>query len=119
MNLLFCYVIAKNGDAEIGRTLIGHTAGPENSRTNAKKVIVSKESYSLSIGQTAKITAKPVKVKGEKKLLHGRKLRYLSSNPSVATVNENGQIYAAGIGTCDVWIYALNGKSRKVTVTVR
>ena len=113
------YVVAKQGGTSLGRTLYGHSASPKHSRTNAKKVTVKKNSYSLSVGQTAKIDAKTVKSKSSKKLLHNGYLRYASSNNSVATVSSGGRITAVGAGTCEVWVYALNGKSKTVTVNVK
>ena len=113
------YVVAMRAGTEIGRTFIGHTAGPENWHTNAKKVSISKRAYNLSVGQTDKIQAKIVKVKKGHKLLHGKALVYASSNPAVAAVSSDGQISAVGAGNCDVWVYALNGKHQKLTVTVQ
>lgn len=67
------------------------------------------KTYKLSVGQTKKIKAKIVKAKRRKKLLHGNKLRYWSSDPLVATVSTGGQIKAVGAGNCTVWICAMNG----------
>lgn len=47
------------------------------------------------------------------------RLRFASSNPAVATVSNGGRITAVSAGTCDVWVYAQNGRSRKVTVMVQ
>ena len=113
------YVVAKQGGTTLGRSLYGHSTSPKHSRTNAKKVTVKKNSYSLSVGQTAKINANTVKAKSNKKLLHNGYYRYASSNTSVATVSSGGRITAVGAGTCKVWVYALNGKSKKMTVTVK
>ena len=113
------YVVAMRAGTEIGRTFIGHTAGPENWHTNAKKVSILKRAYNLSVGQTDKIQAKIVKVKKGRKLLHGKALVYASSKPAVAAVSSDGQISAVGAGSCDVWVYALNGKHQKLTVTVQ
>ena len=113
------YVVAMRAGTEIGRTFIGHTAGPENRHTNAKKVTVSKTAYSLLVGQTEKIQAKIVKAKKGRKLLHGNNLVYASSNPAVAAVSAGGTISAVGAGSCEVWVYALNGKRQKLTVTVQ
>ena len=113
------YVVAMRAGTEIGRTFIGHTAGPENRHTNAKKITVSKTAYSLPVGQTEKIQAKIVKAKKGRKLLHGNNLVYASSNPAVAAVSADGTISAVGAGSCEVWVYALNGKRQKLTVTVQ
>ena len=116
------YVVASKNGKEIGRTLLGHAAGSRNSHTNAKKVKVSKKSYTLAVGKSAKIKAKIVKAKSGKKLPgkgHCAKLRYTSSNTKVATVSKSGKIKAVGKGKCDIRIFAQNGRSCKVTVTVK
>ena len=116
------YVIAKSGGVEIGRTLIGHAAGPKNRHTNVKKLKVKKRTYNLKVGKSAKIKVTTKKMKGGKSLLpknHDPRLRYLSTNTNVATVSGKGKITAVGAGTCDVWVYAQNGRSQKVTVVVQ
>lgn len=116
------YVVASKNGKEIGRTLLGHAAGSKNSHTNAKNVKVSKKSYTLAVGKSAKIKAKIVKAKSGKKLLgkgHCAKVRYTSSNTKVATVSKSGKIKAVGKGKCDIRIFAQNGRSCKVTVTVK
>ena len=116
------YVIAKSGGVEIGRTLIGHAAGPKNRHTNVKKLKVKKRTYNLKVGKTAKIKVTTKKMKGGKSLLpkkHDPRLRYLSTNTNVATVSGKGKITAVGAGTCDVWVYAQNGRNQKVTVVVQ
>ena len=116
------YVIAKSGGVEVGRTLIGHAAGPKNRHTNVKKLKVKKRTYNLKVGKTAKIKVTTKKMKGGKSLLpkkHDPRLRYLSTNTNVATVSGKGKIKAVGAGTCDVWVYAQNGRSQKVTVVVQ
>ena len=116
------YVVAIKNGKEIGRTLLGHAAGSKNSRTNAKKVKVSKKTYTLTVGKSAKIKAKIVNEKRRKKLLrknHCAKLRYTSSDPKVATVSKSGKIKAVGKGKCDIRVHAQNGRSCKITVTVK
>ena len=115
------YVIAFKNGVAIGRTILGHAAGPKSAYTNAKAVSVDQSAYQLKAGETAKVSATITKAKRNKKLPginHGAKLRYASTNEGVATVDGNGVITAVGSGTCEVWIYALNGRSAKVTVNV-
>ena len=115
------YVIAYKNGVAIGRTILGHAAGPKSAYTNAKAVSVDQSAYQLKAGETAKVSATITKAKRNKKLPginHGAKLRYASTNEGVATVDGNGVITAVGSGTCEVWIYALNGRSAKVTVNV-
>ena len=115
------YVIAFKNGVAIGRTILGHAAGPKSAYTNAKAVSVDQSAYQLKAGEAAKVSATITKAKKNKKLPginHGAKLRYASTNEGVATVDGNGVITAVGSGTCEVWIYALNGRSAKVTVNV-
>lgn len=115
------YIVAKRGGTEIGRTIRAFAAGIKNRYTNVKKLNVLKKSCTLKGGNTEKIKTSVEKVRRKKHLLPGRlasRLRYRSSNPAVATVNGEGRIMAVGAGTCDIWVYAQNGRSQKVTVTV-
>ena len=50
---------------------------------------------------------------------HGPKLRYLSSNTKVATVSSSGKILAKAKGKCSVYVYAINGVSKTIKVTVK
>ena len=62
------------------------------------------------------------KLKKGKKLMkkgHGPKLRYLSSNTKVATVSSSGKILAKAKGKCSVYVYAVNGVSKTIKVTVK
>ena len=89
--------------------------------TNAKKVTVKKTSVTLAAGQTFKIKAAVKPVKKGKKLMPKKlmpKLRYLSTDTNIATVTNGGTINAVAAGTCDVYVYAHNGVSKKITVTV-
>lgn len=44
---------------------------------------------------------------------------YVSSDETVATVTKKGKIKAVGKGSCEIWAYAQNGRSCKVTVVVK
>ncbi|MBP3873277.1 MAG: Ig domain-containing protein [Lachnospiraceae bacterium] len=116
------YVEAYRGGKKLGRTILGHAAGPKNKRTNAKKVKTSKSTYKLKAGKGAKIKAGTVKESKRKKLLganHSARYRYATSDMSVATVDKKGRIKAVGAGTCNIWVYAQNGRSKKLTVVVQ
>ena len=109
---------------QIASSIDAHVVINTNSKyTNAKKVTLSKTAYSLKTGGTAKIKAKEVLVNKKKKSLskthNNRTFSYESSNDSVARVDKNGTVTAVGRGTCTVYVYALNGRAGKVTVTVK
>ncbi len=108
----------------IGESLEMHayTNGGNKKYTNAKSVSVKKTSVSLAAGKTHKIKASVKKLKAGKALpgkTHTAKLRYFSSNTSVATVSGNGTITAVAAGKCKVYAVAANGARKAVTVTVK
>ena len=104
-----------------GRTL--HVVSDKNPvYTNAKKVQVSKKKYSIKVGKTAKIQASVIKQGRNKRLLpagHGPQLSYISSDKTIATVSKNGKITAKNKGKCTIYVQALNGRSKQITVRVR
>ena len=105
----------------IGSSLTMYIAARKDSYyTNVKKIKVKKSSYSLKKGKTAKINPTLVKVTKSKTLLKtpGTKVRYISSNPAVARVNENGKIKAVKKGSCTIYAIALNGVRKKISVKV-
>ena len=98
------------------------TAGSSRIFTNPKKITVNKKKVSLKAGKKFKIKAKTVRLEKKKKLLsasHGAPLRYRSDNKKVATVDKNGKIRAVSAGKCNIYVIAINGISRKITVTVK
>ena len=116
------YVVAKNGDKVLAKSLLVHVAGPKNKYTYAKKIKISKKSYTLIKGNTVKLKPRLVRKNKKKKRLpnyHAPKFRYATSDKSVATVSKNGKVKAVGKGTCDVYIYAVNGMTQKVKVAVK
>ena len=117
------YVI-KNGKKTYVRTsptLHAYTGGT-STYTNAKSVRVNKTSVAVIKGKTFKIKASVQKVNSKKKLMadnHAPKLRYLTSNNKVASVDKTGKIKARSKGTCVVYVIAHNGVSKQVKVTVK
>ncbi len=99
-----------------------YTGGGNKKYTNAKSVTVKKKKVSLKKDKTYKIKAKVNKLKKGKRLMpksHAPKLRYLTSDSSVATVSKKGKITAKGSGTCTITVFAHNGVSKNVKVTVK
>ena len=99
-----------------------YTSGGTKKYTNAKSVTVEKKSVSLQIGKKYTIKAKVNKLKKGKKLMPSSqvaKLRYISSNPKIATVSKIGKIKGVSKGKCTVYVYAQNGAHKKIKVTVR
>ena len=112
----------ENGKTELATSLKVHAAGPKNRYTHAKKIKISKKSYTLIKGNTVKLKPRLVRKNKKKKRLpnyHAPKFRYATSDKSVATVSKNGKVKAVGKGTCDVYIYAVNGMTQKVKDAVK
>ena len=120
--------IYKNGKKTYVRTspmMHAYTGNGTKIYTNAKSVTlknVKKGKLSLKKGKTFKIKAKVNKIQKSKKLMpksHAPTLRYISSNKKVATVTKSGKITAKGIGTCTITVFAHNGASKNIKVTVK
>ena len=102
-------------------TMHAYTGNGTKKYTNAKSVTVKKSSATLTSGGTFKIKAKVKKMKKNRKLMkngHAPKLRYVSMDSNVATVSADGTITAKGKGQCIVYVFAHNGVSKPVSVTV-
>ena len=86
---------------------------------NAKSVKVKQANVSLTVGGKSRIKARVVGVKkGYKVLKHVARLRYYSSDKTVAKVNKKGRITAVAPGTCIIYVMANNGVYATVNVTV-
>lgn len=118
------YVMKDRKKSYIGQSPLVHayTSGGNKKFTNPKRVTVKKAKLTLKAGKTSKIKATVKKLKKGKKLIskaHAAKLRYMSSNTKVATVSKAGKIKAIGKGACKIYVYAANGVSKTVSVTVK
>ncbi|MDE6759271.1 MAG: Ig-like domain-containing protein [Lachnospiraceae bacterium] len=97
-----------------------HITGKVNrTYTNVKSIKLSKKSFVLKKGKTAKIKASIVKQDKKKKLLPKSRLSYQTTNKKVATVNKSGKIKAVKKGTCYIYVTASNGVKAKVKVRVK
>ena len=101
-------------------TVYAYTNKGTNKFTNPAKVTVRKASFTVKVGKTKTIRASLKGVKRNKKIIRkARKLRYISSDPAVATVNKNGKVRGRSAGSCVIYVLANNGKYKAVTVTVK
>lgn len=90
--------------------------------TNAKSVSVNKSKLTLEKGRSSKIEASVTKMKKKKELMpesYAPTLRYMTSDSRIATVSSDGDISAKGKGSCDIYVYAHNGVSEQIKVTVK
>ena len=119
------YVLKDGKKTYIKKTPTMHafTGNGNKKYTNAKSVTLKKTNITLNLNdkKSYKIKATVNKFKKGRKLMsenHTPKLRYMTSDGAVATVNAKGKITAKGKGTCYITVYAHNGVSKKVKVTV-
>ena len=83
---------------------------------------MKKTKVKLKAGKKYKIKAKIIKRDKTKKLMpatHTKQLRYISTNKKIATVSKSGKIKAKAKGSCRIYVYAANGVSKAVKVTVK
>lgn len=112
------YKMVNGKKMTVGQSPDMHTATTSKGYGYAKKITVNKSSLKLKAGKTAKIKA-TVKNTSKKVKDHTLRVRYISTDSDVATVNSKGKVTARANGTCYIYCYGLNGLSRKVKVTVR
>ena len=117
------YVIAGGRKVYVKSSPLAHayTSGGTTTRTNAKDVSTNKTTISLAKGKAFKLKARVTKLDERKKLMprhHAAKLRYLSTDASVASVNGKGKIKGIAKGACSIYVYAHNGVYKKVKVKV-
>ncbi len=107
----------------VGKTIEAHIVGKNNTKySNPKQIKLSRKNLRISAGRKFRISAKVVLKDKTKKHLsnaHARKLRFESTDTNVATVTKNGTIKAVASGICQIYVYARNGYTKKVTVRVK
>ena len=105
------------GSATITATSEGQsgTASVTVSSVPVASVAVSPATASLSVGQTAQLTATPKDANGNP--LIGRAVTWSTTNGSVATVSATGLVTAAGAGSATITATS-EGKSGTASVTV-
>jgi len=117
------YKLADGKKVTLGKSIIAHIVGRKNTKyTNVKAVKVEKSSYRLKVGSTAQVKASTIMVSRGKKQLtdaHAKKFRYASSNQKIAAVSGKGRIKAVKKGSCIIYVYARNGYTKKIKVTVK
>ena len=105
------------GTATITATSEGKsgTASVTVSNIPVASVTVSPTTASLSVGQTAQLTAAPKDANGN--VLTGRPVTWSSNNGSVATVSATGLVTAAGAGSATITAMS-EGKSGTAAISV-
>ena len=117
------YKVVNGKKVILAKSIVGHVVGVKNAKyTNVKSIKVTKSKLTVKVGKTTKVKAKVTLVDKNKKHIpksHAAKFRYRTSNKKVATVTKSGKIKGIKKGTCTIYVYAINGKMKKVKVTVK
>ena len=114
----YLIVAVKDGKAITTSKTI-HAATTGGKVGNYKSVNVDETSLSVKIGEKAKISAYAVPGSTKVTVKRHRSIAYESSNTNIATVSQKGVVKGIYIGTCYIYVYAQNGVSAKVKVTVK
>lgn len=103
-------------------TVHSFTGGFDKEYSNPKSLTVNKRAVSLKKGKKFTIVTTIKKVKENRKLIsknHTRSVRYISTNPKIATVDYAGNIVGKAKGTCTVHVVMVNGLRKDIKVTVK
>lgn len=106
------YILAKSPEVH------AYTGNGTKKIANPGKLTLKKSSMTVKLGKTRSIKATVKGVKKGKLKNHVAKLRYISSNPSVATVTAKGKVKAVGAGSCVIYVLTTNGIWKTVNITV-
>ena len=95
------------------------TAGGKHNTANPAGVKVSKAKVTLRKGTSAKLGASLMIPEGKKVICHRSQITYIISDPDIVKVSGQGRVTGKKKGRADVYAFAQNGYSKKITVTVR
>ena len=99
-------------------TVHAYTGNGTKKIANPGSLTLKTPSMTVKLGKTKSIKATVKTVKKGNLATHVAKLRYISSNTSVATVTSKGKVKAVGAGSCKIYVLTTNGIWKTVTVTV-
>ena len=120
-----CYkfvVKAIGADGKVLNESLGvHVAIGKDNETNVKAI--KAKSLKLTVGTQTKIPVKVILKNKNKKLIwegHVKhELRYFSANPNRVTVDEDGNVSAVAAGKTKLYIIAMNGVKKAISVKVK
>ena len=105
------YKKTDKGRVYIANTVIAHVA--KNNNLNVRKVKATMPLV-IKVGETASININKTKQLSDK---HAKSYRFATTDPTIAKV-KNGQVVGMKAGTCEIYVYAVNGVYKKFTLTV-
>lgn len=83
---------------------------------NPAKIRAQKSAVSVKLKKTVRLK---IKITGRKLKKASKKIRYISTNPSVVKVSKRGIVTGVRRGTCSLYCIARNGLSKKVRIRVK
>ena len=107
---------------EITKSTLNHniTGNQTATETAPRGLKLNKNKITLKKNKTYKLKGEISLVYPLKELLdHEPALRYVTSDPSVATVSKSGKVKAKGKGKCTIYVQTINGICQKCKVTVK
>ena len=111
------YIVAISNGQKLATSPHTHAVTKGSSYGYAQKITVNKTALKLRTGKTKRIKAS-VTNSSTYVQKHVATVRYLSSDPSIATVSKTGVVRAKKKGNCNIYCYTSNGLFKKVKVTV-
>ena len=115
--MVVAYKTTADGNRIISKSKTAHCCTDGGKKGNPTGIKLKKTKLTVKKGKTVKI--KPVLKYKKKVATHIAVFRYESSNTKVATVDKNGKVKGKKKGTATIYIYAQNGLSKTVKVTVK
>ena len=115
------FTMADGHKSYIGKSFVlrGITGGSTGKYTDTRKIRIRKGHLDLVEGDKKRIRASLVGQNPDKKVLtHGKKMRFLSDDPAVASVSKKGKVKGVGTGDCHITLVAPNGVYRSLPVSV-
>ena len=100
----------------ICKTIYAATSGGKNG--NPAKLTLNKKKATVKVKKKLKLSAKQTGKSGMK-LKKYRNISFESSNPKIATVTKKGVVKGVRKGKCYIYVYAQNGLSKRVKLTVK
>ena len=120
--IVVAYKVSGGKKVAISTSKVVHMATTGGNVTNIKKInVTNAKNGRLSLNQGKTITLKVKKTLANSKLSNKthRNISYESSDKSIATVNSKGIVKGVKKGTCDIYVFAQNGITTKIKVTVK
>ena len=115
-------IVAYDKDNKVlttSKTIHAATTGGKYSNAKSVTTKAKKDKVTIKTKKSFNLKAKAVASSKKGKMEKHRAIQYESTDTNIATVNAKGVITGKAKGTCYVYVYAMNGVSKKIKVTVK